>query len=88
MPSRHKIILDTDPVVGIPGTDADDPLALLLALGDSRLGCCWQSQPYSATLRRLLGHGEQPNFSMQQGGQTSPLLQAWRLGWMVLYNRS
>lgn len=37
MPSPRKIILDTDPGVGIPGTDADDPLALLLALGDSRL---------------------------------------------------
>jgi len=27
-----KIILDTDPGVGIPGTDADDPIAILLAL--------------------------------------------------------
>lgn len=36
-PTRRKIILDTDPGVGIPGTDADDPLALLLALGDERL---------------------------------------------------
>ena len=33
----RAIILDTDPGVGIPGTDADDPLALLLALGDPRL---------------------------------------------------
>jgi inosine-uridine nucleoside N-ribohydrolase len=30
--TRRKIILDTDPAVGIPGTDADDPLALMLAL--------------------------------------------------------
>lgn len=29
---RRKILLDTDPGVGIPGTDADDPIALLLAL--------------------------------------------------------
>lgn len=34
---RRKIILDTDPAVGIPGTDADDPLALMLALKDPRL---------------------------------------------------
>jgi inosine-uridine nucleoside N-ribohydrolase len=34
---RRKIILDTDPAVGIPGTDADDPLALMLALRDPRL---------------------------------------------------
>jgi inosine-uridine nucleoside N-ribohydrolase len=31
-PHRRKIILDTDPAVGIPGTDADDPLALMLAI--------------------------------------------------------
>jgi inosine-uridine nucleoside N-ribohydrolase len=31
-PARRKVILDTDPAVGIPGTDADDPLALMLAL--------------------------------------------------------
>ncbi|GAA3614616.1 nucleoside hydrolase [Nonomuraea rosea] len=37
MTGPHKIILDTDPGVGIPGTDADDPLALLLALADPRL---------------------------------------------------
>lgn len=36
-PARQKIILDTDPAVGIPGTDADDPLALMLALKDPRL---------------------------------------------------
>jgi inosine-uridine nucleoside N-ribohydrolase len=36
-PSPRKIILDTDPAVGIPGTDADDPLALMLALKDPRL---------------------------------------------------
>lgn len=30
--TRRKIILDTDPGVGIPGTDADDPIAILLAL--------------------------------------------------------
>lgn len=35
--SPRKIILDTDPGVGIPGTDADDPIALLLALADPRL---------------------------------------------------
>jgi inosine-uridine nucleoside N-ribohydrolase len=35
--TRRKIILDTDPGVGVPGSDADDPLALLLALGDPRL---------------------------------------------------
>jgi inosine-uridine nucleoside N-ribohydrolase len=29
---RKKIILDTDPAVGIPGTDGDDPLALMLAV--------------------------------------------------------
>jgi inosine-uridine nucleoside N-ribohydrolase len=37
MAGRKKIILDTDPGVGIPGTDADDPLALMLALTDPRL---------------------------------------------------
>lgn len=31
-PRRRKVILDTDPAVGIPGTDADDPLALMLAI--------------------------------------------------------
>jgi purine nucleosidase len=36
-PSPRKIILDTDPAVGILGTDADDPLALMLALKDPRL---------------------------------------------------
>ncbi|MCV2393255.1 nucleoside hydrolase [Actinotalea sp. M2MS4P-6] len=30
--TAKKIILDTDPGVGIPGTDADDPIAILLAL--------------------------------------------------------
>lgn len=35
--SRKKIILDTDLAIGIPGTDADDPLALMLALRDPRL---------------------------------------------------
>ena len=35
--SPRKIILDTDPAVGIPGTDADDPIALMLALRDPRL---------------------------------------------------
>ena len=34
---KRKIILDTDPAVGIPGTDADDPIALMLALKDPRL---------------------------------------------------
>lgn len=37
MSAPRKIILDTDPGVGIPGTDADDPIALLLALADPRL---------------------------------------------------
>jgi purine nucleosidase len=37
MTSPRKIILDTDPAIGIPGTDADDPLALMLALKDPRL---------------------------------------------------
>ncbi|WP_297082656.1 nucleoside hydrolase [uncultured Demequina sp.] len=37
MSGQRKIILDTDPGVGIPGTDADDPIALLLALSDPRL---------------------------------------------------
>ncbi|MCL2802621.1 MAG: nucleoside hydrolase [Micrococcales bacterium] len=32
-----KILLDTDPGVGIPGTDADDPIALLLALAHPNL---------------------------------------------------
>lgn len=32
-----KIILDTDPGVGIPGTDADDPIAILLALAHPNL---------------------------------------------------
>jgi len=31
------VILDTDPAIGIRGTDADDPLALMLALSDPRL---------------------------------------------------
>jgi inosine-uridine nucleoside N-ribohydrolase len=35
--TTRKILLDTDPGVGIPGTDADDPIALLLALADPRL---------------------------------------------------
>lgn len=35
--TARRIILDTDPGVGIPGTDADDPIALLLALADPRL---------------------------------------------------
>ncbi|WEV64729.1 nucleoside hydrolase [Bifidobacterium sp. ESL0732] len=35
--SSKKIIIDTDPGVGIPGTDADDPIALLFALADKRL---------------------------------------------------
>lgn len=37
MTTRRKIILDTDPGVGIPGTDADDPIALYLAVRDPRL---------------------------------------------------
>jgi inosine-uridine nucleoside N-ribohydrolase len=37
MTGNRKIIIDTDPGVGIPGTDADDPIALLLALADPRL---------------------------------------------------
>lgn len=35
--SRRKVILDTDPAIGIRGTDADDPIALMLALSDPRL---------------------------------------------------
>ncbi|MFS2221378.1 nucleoside hydrolase [Pantoea sp. B65] len=34
---KRKIILDTDPAIGIPGTDADDPLAIMLAVKDPRL---------------------------------------------------
>ncbi|HEY0119866.1 MAG TPA: nucleoside hydrolase [Cellulomonas sp.] len=34
---RHAVLLDTDPGVGIPGTDADDPIALLLALAHPAL---------------------------------------------------
>ncbi|MBP2167194.1 inosine-uridine nucleoside N-ribohydrolase [Erwinia toletana] len=34
---RRKIILDTDPAIGIPGTDADDPIAIMLAVKDPRL---------------------------------------------------
>ncbi|KAE8765658.1 nucleoside hydrolase [Georgenia thermotolerans] len=37
MSRRTKVIVDTDPGVGIPGTDADDPIAILLALADPRL---------------------------------------------------
>ncbi len=37
MSAPRKIIIDTDPGVGIPGTDADDPIAILLALADPRL---------------------------------------------------
>ena len=33
----RKIIIDTDPAIGIPGTDADDPIAIMLALQDPRL---------------------------------------------------
>jgi len=32
-----KIIIDTDPAIGIAGTDADDPIAIMLALRDPRL---------------------------------------------------
>lgn len=35
--ARRKIIIDTDPAIGIPGTDADDPIAIMLALQDPRL---------------------------------------------------
>ncbi|WP_435947301.1 nucleoside hydrolase [Dryocola sp. BD586] len=35
--SARKIIIDTDPAIGIPGTDADDPIAIILALKDPRL---------------------------------------------------
>lgn len=30
--NRRKVLLDTDPGVGVPGADADDPIAILLAL--------------------------------------------------------
>ncbi|MFT4067789.1 nucleoside hydrolase [Paraburkholderia sp.] len=35
--AKRKIIIDTDPAVGIRGTDADDPLAILLALASPEL---------------------------------------------------
>jgi Inosine-uridine nucleoside N-ribohydrolase len=35
--NARKIIIDTDPAIGIPGTDADDPIAIMLALQDPRL---------------------------------------------------
>ncbi|HEY0209593.1 nucleoside hydrolase [Acerihabitans sp.] len=35
--NASKIIIDTDPAIGIPGTDADDPIAIMLALRDPRL---------------------------------------------------
>ncbi len=35
--ARRMVLLDTDPGVGIPGTDADDPIALLLALAHPAL---------------------------------------------------
>lgn len=37
MRTPRKIVIDTDPGVGIPGTDADDPIALYLAVNDPRL---------------------------------------------------
>ncbi|PKH21734.1 nucleoside hydrolase [Enterobacterales bacterium CwR94] len=37
MTAKRKIIIDTDPAIGIPGTDADDPIAIMLALQDPRL---------------------------------------------------
>lgn len=37
MTRRLPIILDTDPGVGIPGTDADDPIAIYLALAHPAL---------------------------------------------------
>lgn len=37
MTTATKILIDTDPGVGIPGTDADDGIAILLALADPRL---------------------------------------------------
>ncbi len=37
MSERIPIIIDTDPGVGVPGSDADDPIALLYALGEPRL---------------------------------------------------
>ncbi|CAK9885914.1 MAG: Pyrimidine-specific ribonucleoside hydrolase RihA [Candidatus Erwinia impunctatus] len=37
MSEKRKIIIDTDPAIGISGTDADDPIAIMLALRDPRL---------------------------------------------------
>lgn len=37
MTEQRKIIIDTDPAIGIPGTDADDPIAIMLALRDPRI---------------------------------------------------
>jgi purine nucleosidase len=70
-PSPRKIILDTDPAVGIPGTDADDPLALMLALKDPRLdllgvttifGNCppWLGARCAAAVLRAAGREEVP----------------------------
>lgn len=33
----RKIIIDTNPAIGIPGIDTDDPIAIMLALQDPRL---------------------------------------------------
>ena len=71
IPSPRKIILDTDPAVGIPGTDADDPLALMLALKDPRLdllgvttifGNCppWLGARCAAAVLRAAGREDVP----------------------------
>ncbi|QKX62115.1 uncharacterized protein TRUGW13939_09271 [Talaromyces rugulosus] len=73
MASRRRIILDTDPGVGIPGTDADDPLALLLALGDPRLELLAVTTIFGNTPPALGARGA---------------AKEWRLGWMALYTRS
>lgn len=52
-----KIVLDTDPGVGIRGTDADDPLALMLALTDPRLELLAVTTVFGNTPPRLGARG-------------------------------
>jgi uridine nucleosidase len=74
----RKIVLDTDPGVGIPGTDADDPIALLLALADPGLellavtttfGNCppWLSARGAAAVLAAAGRSDIP---VAQGRET------------------
>jgi purine nucleosidase len=88
VPSRRKIILDTDPAVGIPGTDADDPLALMLALKDPRLdllgvttifGNCppWLGARCAAAVLRAAGRQDVPiaiGMSTRMNGELPQLL--------------